>query len=117
MNQEELRTYLLYLIANNRLDKFYHSKAFRNLKKEVFKEQHYECQECLKENKLTILTLSDTCHHVRNLKDYPELALSKFFYDEVGNKVVNLVAICFDCHNKIHNRFQKNHKFINEEKW
>ena len=117
MTNSELRDYLLYLIANNKLEQFYHSKAWKNLKLEVFKDQHFECQECLKENKLTIVTISSPCHHVNELKDKPELALSKNYYDELGQKKKNLLCLCFECHNKIHNRFQKNDKFLNDEKW
>lgn len=117
MDKNELSDYLLYLMANDKLEQFYHSKAWKNLKLEVFKEQHFECQECLKENKLTVLSLKDHCHHIKELKDFPELALSKFFIDELGNEQRQLEAICFECHNKIHNRFQKKEKFFTEEKW
>lgn len=117
MPNEYLKNYLVDLIAKDRVEQFYHLSIWKELKLKVFKSQHFECQDCLKENRLTILQLDSPCHHERELKDFPELALSEYFIDEFGIKRRNLTALCFDCHNKRHNRFQKKNTFINEEKW
>lgn len=117
MEEKELVNYLLYLIANNNLSQFYHLKVFKDVKAKVFKDLHYECQECLKENKLTVVFLSDPLHHVKEIKEFPSLALSEYYNDELGNLQRNLLPLCYECHNKVHNRFQKNEEFINEERW
>lgn len=128
-----------YLISVNRLDRFYHSKEWNALKKEVLEEQHYECQLCKeKYHRLTILRLSRkhksyyttkngwrkdkpiACvHHVREVKLFPELALCKYYLDAKGVKQRQLIALCPFCHNELHNRFQHSDKtrFVNEERW
>lgn len=113
MSQDELIKWLNRLIKDKREIEFYGSRIWKNLKAEVLKEQHYECQECLKRG---ILTKADTVHHINYLKNRPDLALSKTYVDEHGNIKRNLEAICFDCHNKIHNRFKKK-TLLTEEWW
>lgn len=131
--------WIKYLISINRLDKFYHRKEWNALKKEVLEEQHYECQLCKeKYHRLTLLRLSRrnksyyttkngrqvskpvACvHHVREVKQFPELALCKYYLDAKGIKQRQLIALCPFCHNELHNRFQRSNrvKFVNEERW
>lgn len=113
MNKKDLVGWINSLITSNELWRFYSSKYWIKLSREVLKEQHYECQECLKKG---ILTKANTVHHVNFLKDRPDLALSKYFIDDQGHKQKQLIAICFNCHNKVHNRFIKQEP-LNEERW
>lgn len=117
MNKNELINWIQYLISTNKMDQFYHSKLWRNLKREVLREQHYECQLCLEKGVLTILNDGSPVHHEKEVKCNPSLALSKYYYDEYGKKKKQLLALCFECHNKKHNRFCEKEKFTNEEKW
>ena len=95
---------------------FYNSYAWRKLMKEVTKEQHHECQLCKPRGKYT---RSDVVHHVKHIRDFPELALSRTFVDENGEIQKNLVCLCDTCHMEVHpekqNRNRK--KQINEERW
>lgn len=113
MNSDELVEWINELKERDEMWKFYKSKAWMKLKEEVLKEQHYECQECLKEGRLT---RADTVHHVNEVKERPELALSKYYHDE-NNKKLNLIGLCKRCHNKVHNRFTQKQGFLTEEKW
>lgn len=117
MNEKDLVIWINYLISVNKIDSFYHSKYWKKLKKEVLTEQHYECQRCLREHRLTLLNDSSPVHHINELRQHPELALSKFYVDEQGQVKRQLESLCFDCHNKEHNRFTKKEKFTNEERW
>lgn len=84
------------------------------LKNEVLREQHYECQECLKLGKVT---KADTVHHVQFVRKYPELALSKY-YTYKGVQHRNLIAVCKECHNKLHpEKHGPKKKALNEERW
>lgn len=85
---------------------FYHDYDWRCLSAQVIKEHHGECQMCRAEKRLTRATV---CHHVKHLKAHPELA-----YDRE-----NLMPLCHDCHEKIHERgsYKKRQGFTNEEKW
>lgn len=114
----ELKQWITYLISVDKLYRFYKSKRWLSLKHEVLVEQHYECQLCKEEHRLTILREGSPVHHVKEVKKYPELALSKFYTDANGKQQRQLIAVCEDCHNRLHNRFQKKKSgFINEERW
>ena len=112
MSKDELVKWINNLLLNNKLIIFYNTKLWKNLKREVLREQHFECQECLKKG---VLKRADTVHHINFLKDRPDLALSKTFIDNKGLEKMNLEAICFECHNKIHHRFEK--KIPLTEEW
>lgn len=120
MSIKELVVWIEHLISIDRLDKFYHSKYFRNLKKEVLREQHYECQRCRENGKLTIVKLdkkkSGVLHHVKEVRTHPELALSKYYYDEHGKKHKQLIVLCNECHEIVHDRFAINEP-LNIERW
>jgi len=110
------------LIKEDALWKFYKGKEFRHLKEEVLKENHYECIECAKLHKLSMAT---TVHHVKPVREYPELALSKFYIDEHGKKQIQLEPVCKSCHNRLHpekwskslHKKQTKETFINKERW
>lgn len=123
IDAKELVTWIEYLISINRLDKFYHSKYFMAVKREVLREQHYECQRCKEEGKLTIVRedkkRSGVVHHEQYVRKHPELALSKYYYDKLGNKHRNLIVLCNECHEIIHERccIGSKTKPLNEERW
>ena len=115
MNTNELVKWISELIEANELWKFYKGIAFRHLKEEVLQEQHYECQECKKQGKIT---KADTVHHVQFVRKHPSLALSKY-YTYKGKQYRNLIAVCKACHNKLHpeKRKFKAKEQLNEERW
>lgn len=67
--------------------KFYNSKAWETCRHIRLKRDFYLCQECLRQNKITVY---DVVHHIKPYKDYPELALD----------VDNLISLCHSCHGK-----------------
>ncbi len=98
MNENELVKWIEQLIKDKKLWKFYKSIPWMDLKKEVLKEQNFECQEC---KKLGKITKADTVHHVQFVTKHPQLALSRH-YTYKGKQYRNLVAVCKSCHNKLH---------------
>lgn len=81
----------------------------------VIAENHKECYQCRLQGKYTRAKLA---HHVKPLKDYPELAYCRVYSDEEGEHI-QLMPLCHNCHEKIHERgayFQQK-GFKNEEKW
>lgn len=64
---------------------FYHKGPWRRIRKKALERDHYLCQYCLKKHKVRAAT---EVHHIKELEDYPELAL------ELGN----LVSLCWHCH-------------------
>ena len=123
MDTKELVSWIRYLISINSMDRFYHSKYFRAVKREVLREQHYECQRCKSNGKLTIvredIKRSGVVHHVKEVRPYPELALSKYYIDELGNRQQQLIVLCNECHEIVHDRCCVGSKKeqLNEEKW
>lgn len=120
MNTKELVTWINELIIEDKIYKFYKSKYFRRLRKEVLREQHFECQRCKEKGKLTIVKdskkKSGVVHHNKEVREHPELALSKHYIDEQGNKQKQLIVLCNECHEIVHNRFAISEP-LNIERW
>lgn len=105
------------LIKGGRVDKFYNDRYWRKFSKSVIAEQHYECQICKCKGKVT---RANILHHVKHLKQFPQLAYSRYYYDDNGERHRQLIALCHDCHEAQHpeRRWQERaDKFVNEERW
>ena len=113
-----LRTYILRLIKQNEIEKFYLTEDWRELRQRVLDDHHHECQECLK---LGRITTNELCvHHVNEVKERPDLALSRYYVDENGQRQPNLIPLCKKCHNIIHEKlykYSRQNKFENDERW
>ena len=108
IDTQNLEICITYLLQTGQIEEFYNSKEWKKLKKEVLKEQKYECQYCKEKGKYSRAT---TVHHQFYVRYYPQLALSKT--NAEGKQ--NLVAVCHKCHNDVHN--PKKQGFVNEERW
>ena len=120
MTTKELVEWINKLIELNTLDRFYNSKHFKRLRREVLREQHYECQRCKEKGKLTIVKdtkkKSGVVHHIKYVREHPELSLSKYYIDDKGIKQRNLIVLCNECHEIVHDRFSISEP-LNEERW
>lgn len=120
MRTNDIAAYIRELIRQDKLYKFYKSKEWETLRDEVLMENHYECQHCLENGKYTRAVM---VHHVNEVRKRPDMALTKTYTDNSGQERMNLVPLCFACHEKEHDRFEKSRmeqgkeKFVNEEKW
>lgn len=104
------------LITENKIADFYNDWFWRKLSKQIIKEQHYECQYCKEKKKHSRATM---VHHVKHLRRFPELAYSRYYYDQYGQHK-QLVATCHECHEEQHpDRFHKNDskRFISPERF
>lgn len=100
---------LLEAILSGNVHTFYISKIWRRKRKVILKRDNNECQKCKKRGGFSPATC---VHHIKHLRDRPDLALVDS----------NLISLCDACHNEEHpeklERFTKRtKKFINEEKW
>ena len=104
---------------------FYNSSKWKRKRIEILRRDFFECQDCRKrlrdafENGIVLsaydskIRRAECVHHVKELRDYPELALD----DD------NLISLCAECHNKRHGRNSKiflkksKTKKVSEEKW
>ncbi len=120
-------------IADGRIDRFYNDRTWRRISNEVRQEQHNECQYCRLEGKAG---RADIVHHVKHLRDFPELAYSKYYYSADGTKQQQLMCCCYAHHRLLHitepvlrreadisqaapapDNAQTAPKFTNEERW
>ncbi|WP_108070770.1 HNH endonuclease [Heyndrickxia sporothermodurans] len=95
------------LIRQDKMIPFYKCKEWRSLRLEALERDNYECQQCKRKGKYT---RGQNVHHLREVKDRPDLALT----------LENLETVCIPCHNAIHDKRLKNDKrkpFVNEERW
>ena len=113
-----LAVYIKRLIAIDRVELFYFTEDWKELRQDVQEYFHYECQECLKKGKYT---RADCVHHVNEVRNKPELALSRYYTDKRGKQQYNLITLCNECHNIAHPekglKNAKKERFINEERW
>ena len=70
---------------------FYKSKRWEQKRKNILRRDKYECCNCKRYFKTRA---ANTVHHIYFYEDYPELSLTGW----------NLISLCNDCHNKMHNR-------------
>lgn len=103
------------LIRTGHTEEFYRDKKWRKLSERIRKEQT-ECFYCRQRGKVGA---NDLVHHRYELRQYPEFAYSRYYTDAQGNKYINLVAVCFACHEEQHGRgFAASRKhFSNAERW
>lgn len=103
------------LIQQGKTEKFYNDKYWRRLSAEIIRENHNECEFCKARGRVSKARL---VHHVKYLKYFPHLAYSRYYVDDKGNKIKQLVALCQTCHEEQHpERRNGNVHFINVEKW
>ena len=82
-------------------------RTYRWVKKrqEILQRDHWACQICRRKGRYRRAT---TVHHIKHLKDAPELALT----DD------NLLSLCAACHEDMHpERRKKKKEFENLERW
>mgnify|MGYP002312473412 FL=1 len=72
-------------------DKFYSTKAWGAMRMRVIRESKYKCQNCARYGKTQDAT---TVHHANPIEERPDLRLKRW----------NLIALCDECHNKMHDR-------------
>lgn len=118
-NDMSLASYIRKLIKQDKVYLFYQTEEWKELRADVLDELHNECQDCLEHGRITTESLH--VHHVKELRDYPELALSKFYTDAEGKRQRQLIPLCNACHSGRHpEKLQnpdKENTFVNVERW
>jgi len=80
-------------MANSDLKWFYNSKEWKQARLQKLAEVSYRCEECSK--------IAEEVHHKVAVK------ITNFHDINITINRSNLIALCKDCHNKVHNRFVK----------
>lgn len=102
-------------IQSGELGRFYNSRAWRRLRKEVLADFKFECQDCKKEGYYTRATI---VHHEKQVRDYPHLCLSKYYIED-GKQKNNLTPLCDRHHDLRHPERLKSERRESEiiERW
>lgn len=83
---------------------WYNTAPWTDIRAAVLKADHYECQRCKARGRYSKATI---VHHVKHLKDRPDLALS--LYDpDTGER--QLVSVCKRCHEELHPEAQRQYR-------
>ena len=88
------QVYEVEAAAEERKMRFYVTAAWKQLRLERLAKDNYLCQRCLKRKRIVPAT---TVHHIKPVKDYPELALV----------MDNLISLCNTCHGQVEDRYRK----------
>ena len=83
---------------------FYHTKEWSSKRQAVLVRDKGACRRCRSCGRYTPAT---TVHHIRHLRDAPELALED----------TNLISLCSECHEALHPEKHKRKGFVNVERW
>lgn len=75
----------------------YDSRAWRKLRREVLRDDNYECQICKAKHKHT---RAEIVHHQYHLDEYPQYGLMKYVYVD-GEWRRNLISVCRGCHETV----------------
>ena len=94
------------LISEGKVHDFYVSSLWLHKRKEILRENKYQCKLCKQEGKYS---RANHVHHIKHLRKFPELALEDN----------NLMPVCKECHeNKCHpGRLSRPKEPITKEKW
>ncbi len=88
------------LIDKHDLAPFYNSSTWRRLKGSVLADDKNECQK--HKHVKHKYKRASTVHHVKHVKKFPALALSRYYMDENGEQHRQLISLCSDCHREEH---------------
>lgn len=120
MNRPEgisLDSWIMSLMQDDKLYRFYKSEEWLRLREEVLEDNHWECSMC-KQKQPAVYSRAVHVHHVNEVRDRPDLALSRTYRDATGEHD-NLLALCHECHNVAHERFfrAEDRPQLNLERW
>lgn len=105
---------LLNLIKSGNEHEFYTWTEWQKIRLSVLQIDHYECQVC--KEKRRRYKRAVIVHHIKHLKDRPDLALSIWDGDER-----QLISVCKRCHEELHpesqRRFVPRNEPITKERW
>lgn len=100
MSEAQLRR-LVALLNTGRENVWYNSEPWRSTRETVLMADRYECQRCKERGRYSRAVL---VHHVKHLKDRPDLALS-IIDPATGER--QLVSVCKRCHEELHPESQR----------
>lgn len=84
------------MLESGTSDRFYDWPEWKRVRREALLLDHNECQLCRLRHRVGP---ADLVHHVKHLKDRPDLSLS-IFDPDTGHR--QLLSVCRGCHEELH---------------
>lgn len=106
-----LATWIRQLIDEGKLYRFYKTREFRELRAQVLRDYHNECKACAERGRYT---RARVVHHVHEVRDRPDLALTRWVREPDGTTTENLIPLCQDCHEEAHGRAHRGRRAFDE---
>ena len=94
------------MLAEGAANRFYDWPEWAKTRDCVLAMDHHECQLCRARGRYRA---ADLVHHVKHLKDRPDLALSVF--DEATGER-QLLSVCRPCHEALHPERMRRREFV-----
>lgn len=119
MTQEQV-DFVRSCIREGRVHDFYVWAPWLKKRKEILAADKWECQECKKRGRYRRAVI---VHHVKHLRDHPELALCDTYIGEDGQEYRQLESVCRECHEtvchpeRMSKRKSAKRKFSPPERW
>lgn len=104
------------MIETGSSDDFYDWIDWKKIRASVLKFDNFECQICKERGRQKPAVI---VHHVKHLRDRPDLALSVFDPDSGARQ---LISLCRACHEEQHperglKKYQKSENPLTFERW
>lgn len=104
------------MLADGTSYRFYGWPEWERVREQILAMDHWECQICRHSHRYRPAVL---VHHVKHLKDRPDLALS-VFDKATGER--QLISVCRPCHEEQHPERMRRKDFVfvpplTEERW
>ena len=110
--------WLRSLIDQHKVHTFYVWGKWLRERAFVLRQDRYECQMCKAAGRYR---RAEVVHHIRHLKQRPDLALSMYVQAEDGTQQRQLISLCTACHEACHPERLKHRKqkptFTTPERW
>lgn len=91
-----------YFMAKQDWSWFYKTKRWIRKREVILKRDNYQCGECKRYGKVVE---ANTVHHILPLQERPDLKLDNG----------NLISLCEECHERMHNKFNDTLSKLGEE--
>lgn len=96
-----LADWIRELESEGKLYRFYKTPEWAALRDEVLEDHHHECKRCKEQGHYSY---AFTVHHDIEVRDRPDLALTRWITEPDGTRREILEPICMACHNAEHGR-------------
>lgn len=117
-----LASWIRELLDTGQIVRFYKTQEWLQLRAEVLRDHHWECAECAKRGRYR---RARVVHHVHEVRDRPDLALTRWVREPDGTMTENLIPLCQEHHEEAHGRafagrgeaIQRKREQEAEERW